>query len=124
MNFLHLFTPVSNQRVFTDEMPRVLRPRGKLGIELANLYQGLFLGLARRKFTHKLGSNRPGDIQELLSPHFKINRIERGYFMSMSRALCPLSKLSLRATRSIEALADHWPWKYHAFNVFVETTRL
>ncbi len=90
MNFLHLFTPVSNQR----------------------------------EFTHDLGFNQRGNIQELLSPHFKINRIEGGYFMSMSRALCPLSKLSLRATRSIEALADHWPWKYHAFNVFVETTRL
>jgi hypothetical protein len=44
--------------------------------------------------------------------------------MGMSRALYPLSKLSLRATRSIEALAHHWSWKYLAFNVFVEATRL
>jgi SAM-dependent methyltransferase len=123
LNFLHLFTPVSNQRVFTNEMHRVLRPGGKLVVELVNLYQGLFLGLARRQFTHDLGFNKPGDIQTLLSPQFEVLRVQGGYFPAMWRVLYPLSKLSLGASRSIEGIAHYWPWKYLAYNVFVEAIR-
>ena len=44
-----------------EEMHRVLRPGGALVIELINLYQGLILGLLRKRFGTNLGFNAPGD---------------------------------------------------------------
>ena len=70
LNFLHLFVPVDRQRVFTEEMHRVLRPGGILVIELVNLYQALFLGLYRRRVGDDRGGNAPGDVERLLSPGF------------------------------------------------------
>lgn len=123
LNFLHLFLPVSKQRVFIAEMHRVLRPGGKLVIELINLYQGLLIGLARRRFGHDLGFNSPGDLRRLLSPEFEIVRVEGGHLPGLWRLLHALSSRNEEASRYLKALTRHRPWKYLAFNVFVEAVK-
>lgn len=123
LNFMHLFPPVSRQRVFAQELHRVLRPGGRLVVELINLYQGGLMGLYRKRFVEDLGFNAPGDIAKLLEPEFKVNRIEGGHFPGAWRFLYPLSKISPGAVRRIAQISRYRPWKYLTFNCFIQATR-
>lgn len=123
LNFLHLFRSVSRQRIFVEEMHRVLRPGGTLLIELINLYQGGFLGLARRRFGLDLGFNAPGDIRRMLCPEFKITRTAGGHLPGMWRLLYPISILSPQVSRFVAGLTRYRPWKYIAYNLFVQAVK-
>ena len=123
LNFLHLFLPVSRQKVLTKEMHRVLRPGGTLVIELINLYQGILLGLARKRFGADLGFNAPGDIRRILSPEFKITKLVGGHLPVIPRLLYLLSKVNPPASRFFAGLTKHYPWKYIAYNLFVQAIK-
>ena len=123
LNFMHLFPPVSRQHVFVQELHRVLRPGGRLVVELINLYQGGLMGLYRKRFVEDLGFNAPSDIPKLLEPEFEVNRIEGGHFPGAWRLLYPLSKISPGASRRLAQVARFRPWKYLTFNCFIQATR-
>lgn len=123
LNFLHLFPPVSRQKNFVREMHRVLRPGGTLVIELINLYQGLFLGIARKRFGVDLGFNSPGDIRRMLCPEFEITCTVGGTLPGMWRLLHPISKLTPQTARFVAGLTKYRPWKYVAFNLFVQAIK-
>jgi len=123
LNFLHLFVPVDRERVFTKEMHRVLRPGGVLVIELVNLYQALFLGLYRKRFGPDLGFNSPADVERLLSPEFEVTEMRGGQFPGAWRLLHPLSRVSPGLARRVAGLADRSPWKFIAYNLFIQAVR-
>lgn len=123
LNFLYLFPSVPRQEAFTKEMHRVLQPGGMLVIELINLYQGVFIGLARKRFGWDLGFNAPGYVRRVLCPEFKITRVMGGHLPGMWRLLYPLSKVSPEAYRFVASLTKHHPWKYIAYNVFVQAIK-
>ena len=64
LNFLHLFPPPS-QRVFVEEMVRVLRPEGLLLLEFDNALHAFGLGLIRRWLGGEPGS-LPSEVRSVV----------------------------------------------------------
>lgn len=68
LNFLHLFLPVKRQAMLVAEMARVLKPGGKLLIELDNGLHGGPLGIIRKYIVQDIGYNWPWHIKPMLKP--------------------------------------------------------
>ncbi|NKC13655.1 MAG: methyltransferase domain-containing protein [Gammaproteobacteria bacterium] len=75
LNFLHLFLPVERQAKLVAQMARLVKPGGRLVIELDNALQGGPLGLLRKYFVHDLGYNFPWDIRRMMSPDLRIESV-------------------------------------------------
>jgi ubiquinone/menaquinone biosynthesis C-methylase UbiE len=68
LNFLHLFLPVERQALLVEEMARVLKPGGKLVVELDNALHGGPLGAIRMWAVKDIGYNWPWDVRRMFAP--------------------------------------------------------
>ena len=68
LNFLHLFLPVARQAQLVEEMMRILKPGGKLLIELDNALHAGPVGVFRKYFVRDIGYNWPWDIERIVTP--------------------------------------------------------
>jgi len=115
LNFIHLFTPVQNQRPFLKEMVRVIKSGGVLIVEFDNALLGLCLGIFRKFFVKDIGYNWPWDIYRLRLD-MKVSKVV-GISLPGTKKLFKINK---KLAKVYSNIANIFPFNYLASRLLVK----
>jgi ubiquinone/menaquinone biosynthesis C-methylase UbiE len=115
LNFVHLFTDVSQKQTFVREMARVLKPGGTAIVEFDNALQGVVLGVLRKYLGQDIGYDWPWVMRQCFPQDLlEITAVRGANLPGVWR---------LPALRVLERYTQVFPLKYLATKTFIQARR-
>jgi len=119
-NFIHMFG-IEPQKVFIEEMTRVLKLNGILIIEFDNYYKAGLIGAIVQKQKSRTHFNKPIDFSYLFDEKLlKIEKIFGAGIPFLWRFFMHMPKVAIH----IERLSKYYPFKYLVERCFVKAIKI